>query len=786
MGQAVSKIEAMDMRGQITLFMIIGVMMLLVFGFLFYVSQYTAEMQSQENIEQQGTVDLDLKKVKFFVQSCLEEATKDALTLAAMQGGFIYDYQVEGGYEYQGVGHIYPPPLYGREAVPYYDDVTGKSYNVTYAYPPRGDANYSGDIDVPLGSGNGDTNVFGYSGRAAPANLLPLCHPNKSNEREMEGSQYSCPSYDKNWNTQRYMELYIEDKTRECMESEGFEESFDYDVYLDNISVQVLFGEEDVYSRLDMPVVMNSSQGESLLDSFTTKVDVRYKQMYEYLLNVVEKEAGTLFYDLNDDIRTDTGCFDFDGTERDDPAQCNRPGFVINFTKHACVETSQAFGGIELCDDEGLESSFIILKDENSTVIDNRPFTMVVALGNRGPYIEKIEFDLYDRNKNLEYSQYLNRSYTSFFASLPGTDITEAWPWTLYNRTRSPVDTTYDIIVDHGKKIYIIPWGLDPDEDYHIPGFPLMVKEVAAEPIYTYEGSWKAELESSSAYTTGLDNYSHKDASFETNSSHVGIHTVDVLVEDYAGHKYTEEVTVQVRCYDEKRAYPTDETRTVNLSTRWYNGRYRTGDVSNVRGDYNFSDPTDPDVNDSNDCCDEAGGYDFQSPGFRCDTCHRCDGNGVCAINTSAGNAVDGNFGNPENYTDCPPCKSCTPNGNCDKNKSNYLSCNGSNGWFPGDGICCQGFCRDPTNPTNISEMTGWPTDSFQNATYYFDHPIHGECWNKTNYECITPSILGHSGPMKNFNKLVGHYANYPIGYVPNACNGTSSTCDYGVCVGIP
>lgn len=79
--------------------------------------------------------------------------------------------------------------------------------------------------------------------------------------------------------------------------------------------------------------------------------------------------------------------------------------------------------------------------------------------------------------------------------------------------------------------------------------------------------------------------------------------------------------------------------------------------------------------------------------------------------------------------------------------------------------------------------MTGWPS-ALNNATFYFDHPMHGECWNKTDYKCITPSLLGDHDT--KFEGLIGHYAHYPIGDVNNACAGGLHDCDDGVCTGGP
>lgn len=68
-------------KGQVTLFIIIGVILLLIVGILIFYS--TAKKAPKQ-------VSVDLQPVKTFVDECLEQVSTPAVLLLAVQGGYIY------------------------------------------------------------------------------------------------------------------------------------------------------------------------------------------------------------------------------------------------------------------------------------------------------------------------------------------------------------------------------------------------------------------------------------------------------------------------------------------------------------------------------------------------------------------------------------------------------------------------------------------------------------------------------------------------------------------------
>ncbi|MFC1733401.1 hypothetical protein ACFL6I_24135 [candidate division KSB1 bacterium] len=67
-------------RGQITLFIIIGVVILSALGLFLYLRGQVAE--------EEEFVPADIAPIKVFVDKCLEETAKDAILVVSLQGGY--------------------------------------------------------------------------------------------------------------------------------------------------------------------------------------------------------------------------------------------------------------------------------------------------------------------------------------------------------------------------------------------------------------------------------------------------------------------------------------------------------------------------------------------------------------------------------------------------------------------------------------------------------------------------------------------------------------------------
>ncbi len=80
-------------KSQITLFLILGLVILTVFGFAFYFSKVGAEGKKEESLDKLVRDPIRVQPVKQFTSMCLDKLAKDALILLGEQGGNIYKSQ---------------------------------------------------------------------------------------------------------------------------------------------------------------------------------------------------------------------------------------------------------------------------------------------------------------------------------------------------------------------------------------------------------------------------------------------------------------------------------------------------------------------------------------------------------------------------------------------------------------------------------------------------------------------------------------------------------------------
>ena len=117
-----------DKSAQITIFIVLGIVIMIIFGFVFYVSKQSSGKALEKKIDRIYGDFLRVTALENFIQTCLEQATKDAIIIAGLQGGKIYDTQAKGGFRLQIIDDSIPlinnvNAMYGAAV---------EAYNVSY------------------------------------------------------------------------------------------------------------------------------------------------------------------------------------------------------------------------------------------------------------------------------------------------------------------------------------------------------------------------------------------------------------------------------------------------------------------------------------------------------------------------------------------------------------------------------------------------------------------------------------------------------------------------------
>ena len=741
----------MRIKAQITLFMIVGIVLLFIFGFVVYVTTQIIHSESDGNTNEQGSTAIEANRVKFFITDCLKSSTKEALRVIALQGGVLYDSQIDDG------AHHFSHPFhqYGIHYLPY--EFKGEIYNVSYALTRLDEPNCHSlsppayfkcpGVDRPLDEGISDVFPFGRYPNSEVHDLPPLCEINGSNHRLLSGAAFSCgDSYGDGNTVQGFLESFIKKKTLACIDEGRKEGVFELNVTFAkerNTTSTVMFGEGDVAAILDMPIKVSLLDDTDVkFESFVVRLPVRFKQLYEFAEHLLLEEARNIYHNLrkagDPGHSTLMGCLDFVAArnERDKVVNCYRDGFEVTYIPHACNYTADEYG-LNLCKNSAEHESFLVLEDNKSLAIGNEPFKLVLAIGNRAPVMDKVRYWYYNDTDN--YWRYLQTYYHTN-------------PVIIYNRTSAPLDpnsTEHEIVADFDSTISIIPYAIDPDEDNDPYGASVMYS------VFHYEG-WLANStynawEDSGAYLDGLPYFSphtpeKKDANVSMKDEYVGEHTLTVYTEDVDGNRVSDVIDIKVRCRDRRRGHGDGVVQTAFDSIDYI-------------GDYDYSNLADPDQNNSNDCCNESANYTWNTPGHTCGICRRCNGSSGCEVNITAGNAG----------WDCPMCFSCDGSSNDYKNYLDACRINNSPDIsiddrcatsYGGDGVCCQGTCFDSSDPAKLDEFSysGYDAHSMNQSDPW--------CWTQTP-SCFTPTTPG----AVYYSELVGNYTFHPLPdgtYVPS------------------
>src|SRR3989338_5859848 len=88
--QAKNKMKIKSLKSQITMMIIVGLVLFILVGIIFYISKSTVKKTAQQGVKtSQGTA-LDTQPIKEFVSKCQDKLAKEAVMLMGKQGGNIY------------------------------------------------------------------------------------------------------------------------------------------------------------------------------------------------------------------------------------------------------------------------------------------------------------------------------------------------------------------------------------------------------------------------------------------------------------------------------------------------------------------------------------------------------------------------------------------------------------------------------------------------------------------------------------------------------------------------
>jgi len=413
-------------RSQVTLFIIVGFVIILVFAFFYsFLHSYQGQRVDQQVIAGKSVEELT-DSYERYVQSCTTYATRQGIYLAGQQGGPIYDTQVDGGMRLRGPDR---GVSYGEYVLPRKNEDDGVVYNVSYGIKRSEIYEYEpGNPLYPFGGrrlvSNPDeiynpslVNVFGN--RPQPGPLVPLC--DSQGENREEGYALSCETYGTHQSIQAFLENFIKETTLECVQEEAFQGlNLSYDILRANTSL--IFSNDEVRVEMDMPVNITSEGATISPDISTLEVrqNTRLKLIHELVDHLIKQDINDIFFDIVRDANYVDTCRSWRGTD----SGCLKEGMEVSMVRNPCKEIDHIDCGADNPEEDGNFDNLLVIKDKDSYLFGD-PYEFYIAIENRYPALDLI----FDEEDLLGYE--------------------------------------WDYIVDVGEEIKIDPKGYDPDSDHH-------------------------------------------------------------------------------------------------------------------------------------------------------------------------------------------------------------------------------------------------------------------------------------------------------------------------------
>jgi hypothetical protein len=274
------------MRGQITIFIIIGILVLAAFSIALYVG---GKMKQRVDVRQtqQTTEKLSIQPIQDYITTCLSLATTEGLSLIGKQGGVIY----------QSQGGITTEPMPGTFAL-YTDPDRAEQLKVQYIIlPPEGNVKELFFSEPPAYPFPGfpyppgeTTPLFkGYYGQ----NNLPSLY-----NVSVETGEYVSNSIQEN------LETFIAKKTVNCVNWKKFDDR-GYDITSGKATASLIFaqkqeqfaGEQYITIQLSWPVEVTTSGGDKiLLTDFAIKAPVRLATIYYTVKQIIDSDVTDISY----------------------------------------------------------------------------------------------------------------------------------------------------------------------------------------------------------------------------------------------------------------------------------------------------------------------------------------------------------------------------------------------------------------------------------------------------------------------------------------------------------
>ncbi len=249
-------------KSQITLFIILGIVLLFSFTLLYYASSLSTENQTDTN-NVQSLVKSSL--LNSYITKCLQRVAVDGMLTLGNRGSKIYLASSDKKLDHNG-----KPVLYGitKSELPSWK---------RFPFPFQ-------QTVIP----------FPYFGKD---NMPALCDTNGPNLARL--NYQPCISYSTQDSIQTQLKTYVELNLDRCTNLDALFTGIEHG----KPSVEVIIGEEDIKFKLDYSVNYSTDRQRFQLRDFNYGISVRIKKFHEFVKAVIKSDTTDTDFDIIEDYK---------------------------------------------------------------------------------------------------------------------------------------------------------------------------------------------------------------------------------------------------------------------------------------------------------------------------------------------------------------------------------------------------------------------------------------------------------------------------------------------------
>lgn len=282
-------------KGQLTIFIILGLVIISIFGFVFFITVNLQKQEQQVQAEKLINEILQTTSLRFYVNQCTEKALQNGIDLITKQGGKIFPSQkgsimknTEKVY-YQEAEKTYFVSygiLNGSLSLPKYPCKKGFTEYDNFA-----NCGYFSSLSSPTASGSKKFDSM----EIGAVNLPALC-------KDIKGG---CDSKYERWDTafsiQAQLEAYVSNYTKDCVEFENLVGvNNTYNITEGDVSTNITFSETSITANVNYPLVFAPAGSQPVIKllNFQSIIQTRFKQAfylarYSVINDVMSQFAST-------------------------------------------------------------------------------------------------------------------------------------------------------------------------------------------------------------------------------------------------------------------------------------------------------------------------------------------------------------------------------------------------------------------------------------------------------------------------------------------------------------